>query len=90
LVPGKIYTSLDDFKKVTLRKKKSYHRVSQHLHFPSGKILVLGDISKTRTSPFGLKQDDSEAVDATYHNPYAVGHMINHPPPGIEANVCFS
>lgn len=29
-------------------------------------------------------------MDGSYHNPLAVGHMINHPPPGIEANVCFS
>ena len=90
LVPGKIYSSLDDFKTVTLKNKKSYHRVPQHLHFPSGKILVLGDISKERISPFGLGQDEKEVVDGTYHNPYAVGHMINHPPPGHEANVCFS
>jgi hypothetical protein len=44
-----------------------------------------------RKSPFGLDTEDSQnRVDATYHNPYAIGHMINHPPPGYEPNVCFS
>jgi hypothetical protein len=29
-------------------------------------------------------------VDPSFINPYALGHMINHPPPGEEENVCFS
>ena len=93
LVPGRIYASLDDFNTVFLKKKKSYHRTPQHLHFPSGKILVLGDVTRQRRRPFGLSQEDeavTSLVDGTYHNPFAIGHMINHPPPGHEPNVCFS
>lgn len=90
LVPGKIFSSLDDFKNTSLKKMKHYQRIPQHLHFPSGKILVLGDLSKERGKPYGLSETTvDKLVDGTYHNPFAIGHMINHPPPGIEANVCF-
>ena len=56
LVPGRIYASLDDFRTISQRKMKSYHRSPQHLHFPSGKILVLGDVAKQRIRPYGLSQ----------------------------------
>lgn len=91
LVPGRIFSSLDDFRTISLKKLKEYHRVPQHLHFPSGKILVLGDVPKERKQPYGLAEAEAlKMVDPTYHNPFAIGHMINHPPPGHEANVCFS
>lgn len=45
LVPGRIFSSLEDFKTISLKQLKDYHRVPQHLHFPSGKILVLGELS---------------------------------------------
>ena len=81
-MPGRIYDTYDDFNTIA-KKMKSYHRTPQHLHFPSGKILVLGDVSKERTQPFGLNHEDSSSlVDGTFHNPFAVGHMVNHPPPG--------
>jgi hypothetical protein len=83
LVPGRIYSSFEDFKTIDLKQKKDYHRIPQHLHFPSGKILTLGDVPRQRKYPCGLVQEDtSELVDGTYHNPFAMGHMINHPPPG--------
>lgn len=54
LVPGKVFSSLADFKSVILKKKKDYQRMPQHLHFPTGKLLVLGDVAKDRSSSFGL------------------------------------
>lgn len=44
-VPGKIYETLNDFKTIIGKNRKNYHKDPQHLHFPSGKILQLGDIS---------------------------------------------
>lgn len=90
LVPGRIFSSLDDFRTISLKKMKAYHKLPQHLHFPSGKILVLGDVGRQRKRPFGLNPETEHLVDGTFHNPFAIGHMINHPPPGHEANVCFS
>ena len=48
MVPGKIYANYDDFKLVHIKNRKAYQRIPQHLHFPSGKILVLGDVTRER------------------------------------------
>lgn len=56
LVPGKVFLNVDDFKKSYLKKMKNYQKVPQHLHFPSGKILVLGNLSKERVKPYGLAE----------------------------------
>jgi hypothetical protein len=53
-VPGKIFNSLQDFKSMMLKNKKDYHRVPQHLHFPSGKILVLGEVNKEKSKSIGV------------------------------------
>lgn len=81
-MPGKIFNILEDFKSMTLKNKKDYQRIPQHLHFPSGKLLVLDELNKERSKSIGLEiQKSDSTVDATFHNPFAIGHMINHPPP---------
>ena len=57
LVPGRIYANYDDFRTIYMKNRKEYHRIPQHLHFPSGKILVLGDVAKRRHHPYGLSQE---------------------------------
>ena len=54
LVPGKIYKDYNDFKSVALNKKRDYERIPQHIHFPTGKILELGEVSRHKQYPFGL------------------------------------
>lgn len=43
-VPGTIYEHYNSFKKYRLERVNKYERSPMHLHFPSGKILELGDI----------------------------------------------
>lgn len=58
LVPGKIFGSFNDFKGAAVNERKMYHREPQHIHFPSGKILELCNLTTKRKFPFGLNTDD--------------------------------
>lgn len=46
LIPGSVYDSYESYKKLRLDSMKSYERVPQHLHFPSGKVLELSEFQE--------------------------------------------
>ena len=54
LIPGRIYNSYNDYRTVELKDAKSYHRLPQHLHLPTGKILVFSPLSTNSCAPFGV------------------------------------
>jgi len=60
-VPGTIYEHYNSFKKYRIDKLSKYERSPMHLHFPSGKILELGEIP---LSKFDFERDTYKASEA--------------------------